>query len=63
MDNCTSRVALQLIVEKGDKKYSLEVPENASPPEIWLYNGDAEGMTISGVNLFDMLDAYFKKNF
>ena len=43
---------LPILSERMDPKWSL-----------FLKNQDGEGMALSEINLFDVLDAYFKREF
>jgi hypothetical protein len=56
-------VAVQLIVEFGGTKYTLERLTDHGAWIWWLSNGDGEGMSLNDKNFFDMLDKEFKENF
>lgn len=50
--------------EKGQKNKQYILRQSGHPNfPYWLENEDGEGMQISTINLFDLLDKYFEKNF
>lgn len=65
MDKYIQSGVFHLIVEKEHKRYTLSngMPVGADGWEFWLTNEEGEGMSVSGVNLFDILDRFFKENF
>ena len=54
-------VIFHLIVEKKHGKYTLSSAHDGHGWAIWLYNQDGEGMSISSHDLYEIIDAYFRK--
>ncbi len=54
-----------LTIEKGDKKYTLSnsLSVTADKWEFFLINKGYEGMSMSGEQLFDLLDKFWKEEF
>ena len=65
MDKYKQTGVFHLIVEKDGKEYTLANSWSGSADgwDFWLTNEDGEGMSMSGVNLFDILDKFFSENF
>lgn len=52
-----------LIIKRGDKHYCLARQYRRDGWDYFLTNEEGEGMSLSEINLFDIIDEHFKETF
>jgi len=52
----------EVTIEKDGKSYTIKQVKDAQFP-FWFENESGEGMGMSEINMFDLLDKAFKENF
>jgi hypothetical protein len=54
---------IDLVIEARGRQYILSEQQDENNFSYWLENENEEGMSVSEINLFDVIDKYFKSEF